>query len=308
MSVPAKASTIMTTTIDNNNNDNIPGWIKVWLGLFYSIPKLISIPGTKLDITFTVVCSFALFAVKTLFQRLLEHSFGWPLHSTLTWDAAASMTGIFHSMNLLPPLWLLLRSQPYQPSGPLHTAPQWWQDASQALIQFTTGYMIYDMTVNIFLLRWDKTEGLLLSSADYLYIGHHIATTFYMISTRLFQAGHISAMCCMFLGELTNPLFNSHLILQLVKEVPNVTWTIPGLELCCAILFVLIRAVVSPWIFLHMTFDLLQSNSKIPLWIRFLWIAMIWGVVLGSLPWVHDFNAVIQQAMGYTTTITKEDL
>lgn len=296
-----------------NASEEIPALIKVWLILYHAVPK-VYLPNTKIDISFMVACGTFLFGVKLFFHRLLETVFQWPTNSEITWDAAASMTGVFHSLNLLPPLWMLLRSQPYNPSGPLHAHPQWWQDASQALLQLTTGYMIYDMIVNIIALRWVAGHGPTLTSTDYLFLGHHLATMIYMTSTRMFQAGHGSAMACMWLGEATNPLFNSYLVTNLAKTVfstttATTTTVMQGIEISCALLFVFIRVFLSLLIFLHMTYDLVSSQdarTHIPVAMRILWVAMIWGVVFGSIPWVYDFVDIIKSY--YIGTSVKEEL
>ena len=305
--------------------DNIPPLVKVWLVLYHAVPK-VYIPGrTKMDISFMFVSMATLCSVKFFFQYLLERFFAWPMNSTITWDAAASLTGIFHSTNLLGPLWMLLRTQTYQPSGALSDAPQWWQDASQALLQFTTGYMLYDLLVNIVLLRWDSSMGgPVFQTSDYLFLGHHLATAFYMTSTRLLRAGHISAMCCMFLGELTNPLFNAYLVIGLAMKIPSgaadmVAAAVPpsmlvnAIEIGNALLYVPIRTVISPVIFLHMSYDLMFSPTAkrmIPMAIRILWVSMIWGVVFGSLPWVYDFIDIIKSYFGMhvAAAAAKEEL
>jgi hypothetical protein len=303
----------VTTGAKNQTHDNIPPWVKLWLVLYHAVPK-VCIPGTRMDVSFMFASMATLCAVKFFFQYLLEQFFDWPMNSTITWDAAASLTGIFHSTNLLGPLWMLLRTQPYKPSGALSDAPQWWQDGSQALLQLTTGYMLYDLFVNIVLLRWDSSVGgPVFQTADYLFLGHHLATAFYMTSTRLLRAGHISAMCCMFLGELTNPLFNAYLVTGLAKKIPGAIPTPPSMlvnaiEIVNALLYVPMRTLISPVIFLHMTYDLLfsQTAKRIPIALRLLWVAMIWGVVIGSLPWVYDFNDTIKSYFGMPVAVKEE--
>eukprot|EP00565_Helicotheca_tamesis_P008295 CAMPEP_0185738174 /NCGR_PEP_ID=MMETSP1171-20130828/32212_1 /TAXON_ID=374046 /ORGANISM="Helicotheca tamensis, Strain CCMP826" /LENGTH=74 /DNA_ID=CAMNT_0028409303 /DNA_START=1 /DNA_END=222 /DNA_ORIENTATION=+ len=70
--------------------------------------------------------------------------------------------------------------------------PQWWQDATTALLQFCTGYMLYD-SINFFIIgRWVPGVGPVLEPSDYSFLGHHVATSFYMMSSLYIGAGHMS--------------------------------------------------------------------------------------------------------------------
>ena len=90
-------------------------------------------------------------------------------------------------------------TQKYSPIAKFDEAPTWWREFADALLQFCTGYMVYDSLVNSCWLRWDG-ERFQLSDDDYLFLAHHFMTSFYMTSTRIIQAGHMSAIICMLLG------------------------------------------------------------------------------------------------------------
>ena len=136
-----------------------------------------------------------------------------------------------------------------------------------------------------------------------MFLGHHIATSLYMTSTRIIGAGHMSAMMCMFLGEVTNPLHNSFYIAEFAQ----------GLECCNGELsqqlyyyimmafsmsYVLVRTFIGPLVCLHMTFNLWtrgRRDSGIPSWLLGIWTFLIWGVLVGSIPWIQDcYNMVLK--------------
>jgi hypothetical protein len=162
--------------------EQIPALLAFWGSLIHTLPA-VNIGG--LNFSVTIVGALFLTAVRFTAEYAMVAVFGWPAGNTLTQEAAAGVAAISHSSSLVPGLWMCFRSHPYRPSEKMADAPGWWQDAASALIQFCTGYMLYDAAVNIL---WQRRETG-LTSDDLLFLAHHVVTILYMISTRIVCAG-----------------------------------------------------------------------------------------------------------------------
>lgn len=274
---------------NNKATTNIPILCRFWKGLLNALPQF-QVFG--LDVSLTIASALFLTGVRFFAEYiLLVRVFGWPAEHSYTKSAAASCGSIFHSLNLVPALYQCFASHIYRPTEALLDAPTWWQQSVNALLQFCTGYMIYDTIINILWLNADTG----LSAEDLMFLGHHIATTLYMTSTRMTGAGHQSAMMCMFLGELTNPFHNGYYVATEANKLEccfngrTTKQLTAAVELAFSASYVFIRAVVAPVVFGHMTVVLWwKRNPRNPIWLVGLWTFLIWAVLIGSIPWVQD--------------------
>eukprot|EP00522_Entomoneis_paludosa_P010401 CAMPEP_0172445932 /NCGR_PEP_ID=MMETSP1065-20121228/5681_1 /TAXON_ID=265537 /ORGANISM="Amphiprora paludosa, Strain CCMP125" /LENGTH=299 /DNA_ID=CAMNT_0013196945 /DNA_START=97 /DNA_END=996 /DNA_ORIENTATION=+ len=273
---------------------NIPFVLKCWHGLSTSLPP-VTIPfvksgrnGQPLNISVSLFSALVLSTINVIMGKSLL-AIGFPENEKVTQETTGSLTAECHSNTLLIGLAFLFLTHKYEPAAKMATAPLWWQECCDAVISFCIGYMIYDFMFIIV-----SAENGVLSGDDYTFMAHHIMTTMYMMQTRIYGAGHFSAMICMFLGEFTNPFHNGYYILQnalsldccksvLLENVQYVNTFI------FASTYVVIRAAVGPAYFLHACYDLVVNGQKngLPIWVITLWIILIWGVVYGSVPWVQ---------------------
>jgi hypothetical protein len=279
---------------------NIPFVCQYWCYLDHHLPAAIYVG--KFNVTLTIVSAITLTIVRYILEYGLVQYHQWPYNSYITKNAAASAAAIVHSVQLVPALVVcfVTNKVSYNPSQKMSDAPDlWWQQTVQALIQFCTGYMMYDGLVNII---WLKSQMLgTLSSEDYLFLGHHVATILYMTSTRTIGAGHQSAMICMLLGEITNPLHNLYYIGVAAQTLPCCNGVVSQflfhwIEYLFAMAYVLVRAVIGPFVFVHLTYNLWTSGRRhIPISLLIMWTMLIWGVVLGSIPWIQECGKTIQK-------------
>ncbi|KAL7446718.1 hypothetical protein ACHAXM_010520 [Skeletonema potamos] len=285
-------SHLTTVTCSPKNNDTkIPKILKFWIALYRSSPK-IYLPGTDVDLGFSLRCAFLFSALRIIFRHALYY-FGWD-ESNDTIFASACIASICHSSLLLPGLLAMLLSQKYVPSAKLQDSPQWYQDAVHALLGFCTGYMIYDSFMGYVVEVWQPGKGPVLSGDDWMFLGHHILTTLYMTSSRWVKAGHISAMALMYNGEFSAPIMNVHFVLEKALEqdcYKGVTW-LPTLfaynEQVFSVLYIICRVLVSPFVIGHVSYDLLiRGRKNVPLWLSLCWMPMCWGVQFGSIPWIY---------------------
>jgi len=274
-----------------HDDETVPFILKPWIFLYRSLPK-IHVPFTKgLDFSFTIVSALFLTCIDYASAHYLFNQ-GWPQPETR--KLAGSITTIVHSTCLTLGLGACLSTQPYKPSHKMNIHPDWWQDAATSLIQFCTGYMIYDAAVQFIADRWQHGVGLVLSTVDWLFLGHHLATSMYMTSARLIQAGHMSAMILMFFGEITAPIMNVLRITNILTELEYSSrllqiWR-PRVEYLFALAYVFFRTVVGPFLAVHLTYDLLltkEGRSNVPIGLSLVWLSMVWIVLLGSWPWIQ---------------------
>ena len=193
----ATKSSSSSSANNNNNKDEIlphSFTVNFWVRLYRAVPP-VNVPGTELTMSFSLLGAAFLYAVRISLRHVLVRFFDWP--DEVARESVGSLAAIVHSLMLLPGLFVALTSQPYQPTAHLSTSPLWWQDLVTALLQFCTGYMIYDSIASFFMIKGFGG----LDGTDFLFLGHHLATTIYMTQCRYLSAGHISAMICMLLGE-----------------------------------------------------------------------------------------------------------
>eukprot|EP00978_Attheya_sp_CCMP212_P027220 scaffold91019_cov49-Attheya_sp.AAC.3 len=222
---------------------DVPCMLRPTLSLVRALPK-IYFPGTKLEVGFTIFGTIFLIAFRYAAVAFLE-SYGWAANNTMTAMAAASVGSILHSFILVPQLGVLLMTQPFVPSARMNSAPQWWQESADSMLQLCTGYMFYDCLLSFVVDKWVPGVGIVYDDGDSMFVIHHIATVIYMTSTRIIGAGHQSAMICMFLG----PVFFAYTTKDLFSK---------------------------------------QGRQNIPLGLNIPWNIMIWGVVIGSFPWIQE--------------------
>mmetsp|Transcript_15756 Transcript_15756/g.20558 ORF Transcript_15756/g.20558 Transcript_15756/m.20558 type:complete len:308 (+) Transcript_15756:111-1034(+) len=273
--------------------ENIPFVLQCWKNIADSLPEInlpIGPEGKPLSVSFSLFTALFLSILNIIAGHVLVNVVGFPEGEIITKETTASVVGEFHSNNLLVGLAFLFATHSYQPSQKMSVAPLWWQKVCDSVISFCIGYMIYDF---IFIIATNYETG--LNADNYVFLGHHVATTIYMMQTRMYGAGHFSAMIAMFLGEMTNPFHNGHYILQNALSLDccnTITW-VQNLDyintFIFSLMYVIIRSFLGPVYFLHASIDLAMNGRKngIPVWVICIWIALIWAVVHGSVPWVQ---------------------
>lgn len=287
--------------------DTSTPWLcRFWSRLRSTAP---SIQLFGLDVGLTLLSALFLTMIRFAAEKaLLEYYFQWPQNSLVTKLASSSVAAIVHSTCLVPALAVCFFTvKRYNPSARMsdETTNVYWRDTVDALLQFCTGYMIYDGLLNIVWLKYTMLGAFDPQDGDMQFLGHHVATILYMTATRQLQAGHQSAMICMLLGELTNPLHNLFYVLEAAQRLDCCNGSLSQtafrvVEWCFSALYVCVRAGIAPVFFLHLTYNLwtvgIGHISKA--WLAF-WTFLVWGVEIGSIPWIIDcWNKVSPGSLG----------
>jgi len=270
------------------NDSSIPTICQFWIKLQATLPSC-QIFGMEFSVT--IACALALTCVRYLSEFVMVSVFDWPAHVYITKNAAASVPSIVHSTFLVPALIACFWNNPYRPSAALQDEPVWYQQTASALLQLTTAYMLYDGLVNVIWLNATLGDGV-FQGDPLMFLGHHIATAVYMISTRVVQAGHQSAMICMLVGEITNPFHNGYFIAIAAQKLdccngPFSQQLYRMFEFLFASSYFVARAIVAPPLWIHLTFALVaRRNPRIPWGLVGLRVALVWLVELASMPYV----------------------
>ena len=186
-------------------------------------------------------------------------------------------------------------------------APAWWQEVVHLLLQFCTGYMMYDALFSMLL-----PNNFQIKDEDMMFMGHHIITSLYMVSTRFVGAGHQSAMICMFLGEASNPFHNMYYFLQEAMKLSCCNGSLAQTAeyintFVFCVVYVFIRAVLAPTVLCgHTCYDLWANGRKdIPLPVMIFWWMLIWAVAVGSYSYIVECWDML---MGYFPAVGEAEL
>ena len=268
---------------EKSSREKIPSILQPWIHLYHATPK-INIPGTRVDISFSLCCAVIFSALRLTFRHVLYRC-GWPVGASDTYFTSACQVSFCTSSLMLPGLAALLLSQKYVPSGRLEPSPQWYQDATNALMGYCTGYMMYDSVMGYVVETWQPGIGPVLSVDDWTYLGHHILTTLYMVSARIAMAGHMSAIALMFCGEFSAPFMNLYLILEkacLQDCWKGIAW-LPTLyaysKQFFSFVYIVCRVAIGPILIAHISYDLLftkRGRKDVPVWLSISWMPMCW--------------------------------
>lgn len=255
--------------------------------------------------TFTVLSFTYLLIWKLMIRQFLIPSH-WPDGADKD-QICIYLTSIVHSTTLCPPLLVLLLTQPFRPSAPMNGAPKWWQSSANALLEFCTGYMLYDGLHNGLFLNYLKF-GFELPTDEWCFLGHHLATSYYMTSTRINGAGHLSAMIIMFFGEITNPAQNSRSAIQVMLKMgdccstPYLKHTLyPIVDFIYALMYAIVRVGLNPYLNVRITYDFLfttQGRKLMPIALSLSLLFMLWGVSLGTIPWCLESVDLVKTIIG----------
>lgn len=283
----------------------IPAAANLFLKVFYAVPA-VNFPFTNLNVSVSLLGAAFLTCIRFSAESILVNSFGWPEGATVTMEAASSCASVCHSTILCTGLITAFLTQKYDVAAKIKdqgTDKKWWPDLADTLLQFCTGYMIYDTLVNVLWLRWNsELQTFEFTPDDILFLGHHAVTTFYMTSCRVIGAGYMSAMICMLLGELTNPLQNTWMIGELAMKLdccngPSAQNFHSWVTVAFAAAYFSMRAFIAPLFFLDVSYQLLNKKGRanIPLVLNIFWNLMIWGVVFGSGSWVQKTYNILAE-------------
>lgn len=281
-----------------------PKYLRWMISLYRLCPKVCKIPFTKVDVTFAILSALVLHAIRLGVTPLMVVKGGWPEGHKYTLDAVSSIVSMMHAILLVSSLWFcLFTCQRYKPCTKFSETPRWHRDASTALTNMCIGYMLQDTIVCSLLGNYTAERGLQLSMDDFAFIGHHLITIVYMVSTLIIQAGHFSAMMLMFTGEITNPTFNLYLMYTNAVKLDFCCGITPErfqiIALLNAIPYLLLRAVIGPLVVLHLGYDLLlrkEGRANIPILLGIFFFFCGFLVLWGSIPWCKEAWEMIVDA------------
>lgn len=257
----------------------------------------------------TIASAIVFGLVRFTAEHVMVTTFHWPDNSVETKYAAACLASIFHSTHLVPALLMcFLSSKEYNASAKLADEPIWWQEVSTALIQFCTGYMLYDAILNILWMKLSMVGT--LDATDILFLAHHIVTTSFMTSNRLLQKGHQAAMICMFWGEMTNPLHNAMLFLLAATQLDCCNGEMTqamfySVNLAFSAFYVFIRSIAGPIALTHLLWNLwTRGMYHIPLGFIMFWSLLVLVVAFGSISTIQEcWDVVVRHYETYGLSV-----
>jgi len=292
----------MSSSKGDSTDNELPLYGRIIRGVYKSVPQF-NFPGTSLPISFVLVTCCSLITIRILANKFFETVLGWPENAVSTDRAVGSIPAITHSSLLCPGLMVALLARKYRPSEHISKGSQAWQDVVNALLQFCTGYMLNDTIFLIY--RAQQASGTwipTLDNSDQLFLIHHTMTTAYMTQARSYKAGHMSAMMCMLVGELSNPLHNLYYMLGIAADMdccygPWAQAANSVVPSAFAAIYLLMRVIVAPPVMLYTTYGLLatkDAKENLPLAVRLFWVFMIWAVIIGSIPEIMVAKGILE--------------
>ena len=232
--------------------------------------------------------------VRLFWQHAVLIPNGW-VHNSETIFVLGSLTAATHSTLLIPPLFSLLMTHPTKkPAACISVSPPTWNYYARALLSLTIAYMVQDGGCTLYYSYNFETGTLLFSEEDKLFLAHHFATVFCMVTCRMHGAGHYMIMCLMFFGEITNPFQNSYAVLEAANK------SHPGLRITFLLYYsgkmfsfsyILFRIFIAPFLAIWLLQDVLLTKKGranvhpvLGLW----WGVMTLGVMVGSIPFAFS--------------------
>lgn len=291
----------------------IPAVANFYLKFYHALPT-VRVPFTNFDVSFSLLSALFLTSIRFASESLLVSFFGWPESSKITEEAAACCTAICHSTILCAGLIVAFLNEKYDVAAKIKdqgASKKWWPHLADALLQFCTGYMIYDTCANLVWLRWNsELRTIEMTEDDKLYLVHHMMTTFYMTSARVIGAGYMSAMICMLLGEITNPFMNFYLMGELAMNLECCNGSLAQQfhywnTIAFAAAYFLVRVFIGPAFFANATYVLLftkRGRTNVPFVFNIIWNLLIWGVAFGSGSWILKCYHILTDFAAGTTT------
>ena len=275
--------------------EDIPFLMKFWAGLYNAAPK-VYFPGTKFDIGFIILSTIFMISCRSLNEYIIYDVYGFEINK-MSKEIVSYVTSATHSCMLVPSLWPVLRNQPYIPSAPIKDTPQYYKDATTALLSLCSGYMVYD-----FIYMFIK-NGWTFVPSELPFLAHHIVTLIYMNGVRVMGSAHISAMTLMWSGEFTNPIHNLHNVSRFMIQLAgdDSFWHVinPYVELSFAVLYAFFRAIVGPAQIFHISYDLLtkEGRKNVPVAVSMFLIPLCSGIIIGSIPWTVEAWDMIKDGL-----------
>lgn len=267
----------------------IPPICQSWRAVAGKLPRLTI--GDGLDVSTMVASTLSLAALRFLAECILVKAFGWPSNSVATKKSAALCCSFLHATLVsLGVAGCFLSDKQYNPTEPLDDTPLWWQETVSALFQFCTGFMIYDIILNYIWLT-SQMQGA-MDPHTFLYLGHHLASILVMAFNQITNAGHQSTMLLMLVGEITDPLQSLYFILKTAQTLEccdGVSRTVyEAVRVSFALFFCLVRGGLAPLACGHVTLKLWLEGRKqdIHRALILVYVALIWAIQLGSIPWM----------------------
>ncbi|KAL3135386.1 hypothetical protein ABBQ32_007570 [Trebouxia sp. C0010 RCD-2024] len=166
--------------------------------------------------------------------------------------------------------WQLSSNFPFSLDAPNNAS-------TNLIMQLSAAYM----AVDFFMFLIPFTPG------DYLFVGHHIMTFGYMISSLVINRGGLSCLILMVLGESTSLFQNSWLISRELRRDSNVA--LRAFEMLSPIytyVFLFVRSVVAPPVVVWFAMTLMAA-TKLPFACRATWASFAVLTVAGSQMWSY---------------------
>ncbi|KAH9326547.1 hypothetical protein KI387_006725, partial [Taxus chinensis] len=148
------------------------------------------------------------------------------------------------------------------------------------IMEFSTAYFAVDLL-----------HYLLVNPSDYLYIFHHTATSFYMLSCRYFTGhGGLSAISLIAAGEATSPFQNVWTVSRMARTgsaLANRIYT--SLSPFFTVYFTVMRCVVGPYLTWKLSafYFAGKADAVIPRWLAYSWMITVIFAIFGSTIWVY---------------------
>lgn len=150
-------------------------------------------------------------------------------------------------------------------------------DSTRFVMQLSTAYMIVDFF--LFLLPFTPN--------DYLFVGHHLMTIGYMLSSLHIDRGGLSCLILMVLGESTSLFQNSWLISrELRHDSPAAMSFFKLLSPIYTYIFLFVRSLLAPPVILWFCIRM-ESAKQLPFSCRFTWAALAVVTTTGSQIWSY---------------------
>lgn len=219
------------------------------------------------------------------FFKLFQH---WKLRDRA--EAASCCMSIIHGTPAAVMAASCLLKSPWEFSG--QNTP-----LQDGIMEFSIAYFIMDLLHYMFFFP-----------GDLIFIGHHLAVLFVMISCHYFVGhGGFAVMSLLCVAEITSGCQNAWTLARAAKRnSPNVAMVYEVLSPIFYTFYSCVRGLVAPLLTYHLArfFISGKADDVIPRWLGYCWMGIVSLAIIASIGWI--LNLWIELFRGYAAMPAKK--